>query len=269
VKPLQDKVAIITGASRPRGMGRAASLKLASLGAHVVVTDITPAASDQANLQAVAHEAESHGAKALAITVDVTDSAQVTACVAQTLAEFGRIDVLFNNAGVGRPGAGPFLEITPDNWNRTWQVNVMGMVHFCQAVIPVMLEQGGGSIINNSSLAGLGAIAGLSAYNASKHAVLGLTKSIAAEFGTQGIRCNAICPGVIDTDMGRYEVELYAELEGMSLEEAETWLLEPVAMKRWAQPTEVAEAVAFLAGPAASYITGIALPVAGGLPAGL
>lgn len=268
-KLLQDQVAIITGAGRPRGMGWATALKLAEKGAHVAITDITPTKEDRANLETAAAQVRQLGVQALAITVDVTDPAQVAACVKQTMATFGRVDILFNNAGVAEPGAGPFLEITPEGWNKTWQVNVMGMVHFCRAVIPVMLEQGGGSIINNASLAGLGVIGGLSAYTASKYAVIGLTKSIAAEYGAHGVRCNATCPGLIDTDMGRLEVQLYADMEGMSLEESEEWLTEPVAMKRWAQPAEVAEAVAFLASPAASYITGVALPVAGGLPAGL
>ena len=268
-KLLQDQVAIITGAGRPRGIGWATALKLAQEGAHVVVTDITPSAEDRANLETAASQVQELGVEALAITVDVTDQAQVAACVEKTMATFGRVDILFNNAGVAVPGAGPFLGITPEGWNETWQVNVMGMVHFCRAVIPIMLEQGGGNIINQASLAGLGVIGGLSAYTATKYAVIGLTKSIAAEYGAHGIRCNATCPGVIDTDMGRLEVQLYAEMEGMSLEEAEEWLIEPVAMKRWAQPAEVAEAVAFLAGPASSYITGVALPVAGGLPAGL
>ena len=268
-KLLQDQVAIITGAGRPRGMGWATALKLAQEGAHVVVTDITPTDGDRANLETAARQVEELGVQALAIPVDVTDQAQVAACVEQTMTTFGRVDILFNNAGVAAPGAGPFLEITPDGWNQTWQVNVMGMVHSCRAVIPIMLEQGRGSIINQASLAGLGVIGGLAAYTASKYAVIGLTKSIAAEYGAQGIRCNATCPGAIDTDMGRLEVQLYAEMEGMGLEEAEEWLIEPAAMKRWAQPREVAEAVAFLASPAASYITGVALPVAGGMPAGL
>ncbi|MFC2031228.1 SDR family NAD(P)-dependent oxidoreductase [Chloroflexota bacterium] len=269
MKALQDKVAVITGASRLRGMGRAAALKMAEQGAHVVVTDITPTEPDRARLAAVAAEALALGVRALAITVDVTQAAQVAACVERTVAEFERVDVLFNNAGVGEAGVGPFLEITPGSWDVSWQVNVMGMVNFCRAVIPVMLEQGGGSIINNSSLSGLGVIAGMAAYNTTKHAVIGFTKSIAAEFAEQNIRCNAVCPGVIDTDMGRMEVALFAELEQTDLQEAERLLLEPVAMKRWAQPAEVAAAVAFLASPAASYITGVALPVAGGLAAGL
>lgn len=266
---LKGKVAIVTGAGRPRGMGRAVSLKLAQQGAHVVVTDIVPTAEDQRNLESVAGEVRALGVKALGVPLDVTDPSQVDACLERTMEAFGHIDILFNNAGVGTPGVGPFLEITPERWNQTWQVNVMGMVHLCRAVIPGMVKQGGGSIVNNSSLAGLGVIAGMAAYSASKYAVIGLTKSIAAEFATDGIRCNAICPGMVRTDMGRQEIQWTADLEDMTPEEAEEWLLEPVAMKRWAEPEEVAEVVAFLVSSAASYLTGIAIPVAGGLPAGL
>jgi 3-oxoacyl-[acyl-carrier protein] reductase len=268
-KPLTGQVAIVTGAGRLRGMGRAAALKFAEQGAQVVVTDITPTDKDRANLEGVARDAEEFGIKALAVTVNVTDVAQVWACVEQTMAVFGRIDILFNNAGVWDPGTGPFLEITPNRWDETWQINVMGMVHFCQAVIPIMTEQGGGCIVNNASLAGLGVIADMAAYSVSKAAVVSLTKAIAAEFAAQSIRCNAVCPGIIDTDIGRQEVKWAARVGEMSLEAAESWLLEPVPMQRWAQPEEVAEVVAFLAGPGASYVTGVAVPVAGGLAAGL
>ncbi len=261
---LQGKVAIVTGAGRARGMGRAAAIALAQQGAQVAVTDITPTGEAAAGLEETAKLA-----RGIAIPADVTQPDQVRACVDQVLQTYGRIDILFNNAGVGAPGAGPFLEITLDRWQTTWEVNVMGMVHFCQAVIPIMVEQGGGSIINNASLAGLGAISGLSAYTASKFAVVGLTKSLADEFGPQGIRCNAVCPGVIDTDMGRKEVALFAKMEGVSEEEAERKLVDPVPLGRWGQPQEVAEAVVFLASDAASYISGVALPVAGGLAPGL
>ena len=262
--PLQGKVAIVTGAGKARGMGRATAIALAQRGARVVVTDITPTPEAAAGLKETARLAQG-----LAIPADITKQDEVRACVAKTVEEFGRVDILFNNAGVGAPGAGPFLEIAPDRWQLTWDVNVMGMVHFCQAVIPIMLEQRGGSIINNASLAGLGAIAGLSAYTASKFAVVGLTKALAAEFGPQGIRCNAVCPGVIDTDMGRKEVTLFAEMEGVSEEEAEKILIEPVPLGRWGKPQEVAEAVVFLASDAASYISGATLPVAGALAPGL
>jgi len=261
---LQGKVAIVTGAGKARGMGRAAAMELAAQGARVVVTDITPTPEAETGLQETARLAQG-----IAIPADITEQDQVRACVDQIMQAYGRVDILFNNAGVGAPGAGPFLEITPDRWQLTWDVNVMGMVHFCQAVIPVMVERGGGSIINNASLAGLGAIPGLSAYTASKFAVVGLTKSLAAEFGPQGIRCNAVCPGVIDTDMGRKEVTLFAEMEGISEEEAERMLVDPVPLGRWGQPQEVAKAVAFLASDASSYISGVALPVAGALAPGL
>lgn len=277
---LTGKVALVTGAGKTKGMGRAAALKLAAEGADVIVTDISKPCSeleidgvlkvgeDFAILENLVGEIEKLGSRALAIAVDVTNREQVTDCIEKAREHFGGIDILFNNAGTAI-GTGPFLEMTETQWDLSYSVNLKGMVHLCQNVIPLMIERGGGSIINNASLAGLGVIEEMAAYSATKFAVIGLTKAIATEFGKYHIRCNAVCPGLIRTDMGDAEIKIFAESWKCSLEEAEKKLTDPVPMGRWARPEEVAEVVTFLAGPAASYVTGIAMPVAGGLAAGL
>ena len=280
MKLLEGKVAIVTGAGRAKGMGRASALKLAGQGARVVVTDVARERKDLmiegllgigddfSALERLVAEIEALGSKAKAIAVDVTDTDQVQACVEKTCETFGGVDILFNNAGTA-VGVGSFMDISSENWDLSWQVNVKGMVAFCKAVIPSMMERGGGSIINNASMAGLGAEAGYGAYTVTKFAVVGLTKVIAAEFGRQNIRCNAICPGMILTDMGEEEIRFISMEKGISMEEARQFFGEVAAMGRAGQPEEVADVVAYLAGPRSGFLTGVALPVAGGLPLGI
>ncbi len=280
MKPLEGKVAIVTGAGRPKGMGRATALKLAEQGASVVVTDVarerkdleiegfTGIGDDFSALEGLVGEIEALGSKGLAMAVDVTDAKQIQACVDKACEAFGGVDVLFNNAGTA-VGVGPFLDIQSVNWDLSWQVNVKGMVEFCRAVIPKMIERGGGSIINNASMAGLGAMEGYGAYTVTKFAVVGLTKVIAAEFGRQGIRCNATCPGNILTNMGEEEIKFISLEKGVSEEEARNIFGEAAALGRAGQPEDVADVVAFLAGPHSRFLTGIALPVSGGMPKGL
>ncbi len=280
MKLLEGKVAIVTGAGRPKGMGRASALKLAEQGASVVVTDLARKRKDlmiegflgigdePAALEKVVSEIEALGSKGLAMAVDVTDTAQIQACVDRTCEAFGGVDILFNNAGTAI-GVGPFLDTLSENWDLSWQVNVRGMVEFCRAAIPKMIERGGGSIINNASMAGLGAEPGYGAYVVTKFAVVGLTKLLAAEFGDRNIRCNATCPGSILTDMGEEEITFIAMEKGIGREEAAKVFDEMAALGRAAQPEEVADVVAYLAGPRSAYLTGVALPVAGGMRPGL
>ena len=280
MKLLEGKVAIVTGAGRPKGMGRATALKLAEQGASVVVTDLARKRKDLmiegllgigeelAALEKVVSEIESLGSKGMAMAVDVTDIDQIRACVDKTCEAFGGVDILFNNAGTAI-GVGSFLDILSQNWDLSWQVNVKGMMEFCRAVIPKMIERGGGSIINNSSMEGLGATAGYGAYSVTKFAVVGLTKLLAAEFGPQNIRCNATCPGAILTDMGEEEITFIAMDKGIGQEEARKVFDEMAALGRAAQPEEGADVVAYLAGPRSGYLTGVALPVAGGMRPGL
>lgn len=278
MKPLEGTVAIVTGAGRPKGIGRATALRFAEHGAAVVVTDLCKkyegdwesygVGDDIRALEQLVGEIEARGSRGRAIAVDVTDRAQVQACVEQTLNDFGNIDILFNNAGTAI-GCGPFISMTEVQWRMSLEVNVTGIFHFSQLVLPSMLERGGGVIINTSSRAGLAASPMMAGYTASKFAVVGLTKAIAAEFGQFGIRCNCVCPGMVMTDMGDAEYEFYATMHGCTIEEAKARIAEATALKRGCTAEEVADVVAYLAGPASAYLTGVALPVDGGMSGGL
>ena len=278
MKPLEGKVAIVTGAGRPKGIGRATALRLAEHGANVVVTDLCRkyegdlafygVSDDWAQLQRVAGEIETRGTRGLAYRVDVTKRNEIETCVEETMATFGRIDILFNNAGTA-VGVGPFLAMTQQQWDLSLNVNITGMFHFCQLVIPKMIDSGGGVIVNTSSTAGLGAGELMCGYHTTKFAVVGFTKAIAAEFGQFGIRCNTICPGMVDTDLGDSEYEFISQMEGITIEEARRRAAEKIALRRQCPPEEVADVVAYLCGPSASYLTGVALPIAGGMAPGL
>jgi 3-oxoacyl-[acyl-carrier protein] reductase len=263
---VKDLVAIVTGAGHPLGIGAATARRLAADGVRVVVCDL-PKTREQ--LESLTVDVEAANGTALAIIVDITKPEQVQACVDETLQTFGQLDILFNNAGVGI-GSAEYLETTREAWDLSLAVNVMGTADFCRAVLPVMQTGGGGVIINNASLAGLGSIIGMPAcYTASKHAVVGLTKTIAQEFAKDNIRCVAVCPGSVKTQMYDPIIEAHMENNNYSREEAEAIEVSPIALGYSAEPSEVADVVAFLASPAASYITGVSLPVAGGMPHGL
>jgi len=278
MKSLDGKVAIVTGAGRPKGIGRSTALRLAELGATVVVTDLCKkyegdlafygVGDDWAQLQRVVGEIEARGSRGLACKVDVTRREEIAACVEEAATRFGGVDILFNNAGTA-VGVGAFLSMTQPQWDLSLSVNVTGMFHFCQLAIPKMIERGGGVIVNTSSTAGLGAGDLMCGYHTSKFAVVGFTKAIAAEFGPFGIRCNAVCPGMVDTDLGDMEYEFISQMEGITIEEARQRAAQKIALRRQCAPDEVAEVVAWLCTPAAGYLTGVALPIAGGMPPGL
>ncbi len=276
-RALEGKVALITGARSPKGMGFAAALKLAEAGADIVMTtrtdgDITQELNVLGDerfdaFKALVAKVEAHQVRCLALPMDVAEADQVAAVTARAAAEFGGIDILFNNAGTAFGAA--FTDTTPAMFQEAFDVNVQGLIRTSQAVIPSMIERGGGVIINNASIYGLGAAPFVSAYVMTKHAIVGLSKTMALELGEVGIRVNAICPGMVLTEMGDKEYELIAQLEGCTIEEARDGLAQQNALKRGAQPEEVAELVAFLSTTAASFITGAAIPVAAGQPAGL
>jgi NAD(P)-dependent dehydrogenase (short-subunit alcohol dehydrogenase family) len=255
---LDGKVAIVTGAGSLNGIGAATVRRLIGDGAIVYATD---RAADGCRTVA-----EATGAHARA--VDVTDRTQIDACVTAVLAEHGRLDILVNNAGI-TAGAKPFLEITDADWQTSFAVNVKGTADFCQAAIPAMIERGEGCIVNLSSMAGIGAQRAFGAYTASKHAIIGLTKTIAAEFGPQGLRCTAVCPGFIASDMHEGVNRRLAAEQGLELEDFKARRYETVALRRAGTPDEVAALIGFLCGPGGAYITGVAMPVTGGVQLGL
>ena len=248
---LIGKVAIVTGASA--GIGRAAAFALAAQGAKVVVADVDVTRGEQ-----VASDINDKGGTAVFVRADVSDDTSVAALVAETVAQFGGLDVAFNNAGIeGTPA--PTAECTPENWQRTLAVNLTGVWSCMRHEIPRMLERGGGSIVNMSSVAGLVGFATTPAYTASKHGVVGLTKTAALDYAEQGIRVNAVCPGVIDTEM----VERFTG--GQPEAEAAMVATEPVG--RLGRPEEIADTVVWLCSDRSSFVTGQAIAVDGGFVA--
>ena len=207
---LEDKVAIVTGAAG--GIGTAITLALAEEGARIVVCDLASRRDD--GLAPLADVISDRGGEAIAMAVDVSRKADIKAAVAATLEAWSGVDILVNNAGT-TAGAGPFLEITDADWQLSFVVNLKAPADFAQAVIPEMRRRGGGAILNIASTAGLGASASFGAYTATKHGLVGLSKTIAAEFGRDGIRCNAVCPGFVRTEMHLGATRRLAAQEGI------------------------------------------------------
>ena len=270
---LKGKVALVTGAGFERGIGRASSLALARLGATVIVTDlarpswqneaaISPASRDEGGLHDLVAQIKSEGGAAAQYALDVSDEGEVNARVAEIIGQHGGIDVLFNNAGTPA-GLGPFLQSTTKQWEHSFNVNVIGMVNVCRAAIPSMIERGGGSIVNTASIAGITGVGLYAPYVAAKHAVVGLTRSLANEFGKQNIRVNCVCPGIIDTVMNDAQIRFMMDFMNADREAVLQYQAELASLNRTGKPEEVAEAVAWLASSAASYVTGAALPVSG------
>jgi 3-oxoacyl-[acyl-carrier protein] reductase len=275
MKPLSGKVAIVTGASAPHGIGRAIALRLAKDGASVVITDVvgerTVDGSTNQNMDlmnATVAEIEKMDGQADAMPLDVTDEDDIARAINAIKARFGHVDILVNNAG-SLAGSDDFLATTPAQWLSSFQVNLLGPMMLSQAVIPDMRAAGGGAIINIGSTGSLGAEAGFGAYTAMKHALIGMTKTVAAEFGADGIRCNAVCPGYIMTDMHAAANARLACENSQTVAQIQVQRYANVALRDAGTPQDVANAVAYLAGPEAAYITGISLPVAGGVPFGI
>ena len=248
---LQDRVAIVTGASA--GIGRATALAFAREGARVSLADV-----DAERGEKVVAEVVEIGSDACFTATDVSDAGSVAALVDATVDRFGRLDYAFNNAGIEGAQA-PTGDCTIENWNHVIAVNLTGVFLCMHAEIPRMLESGGGVIVNNSSVAGLVGFAGIPAYTASKHGILGLTKTAALEYAAQGVRVNAVCPGVIDTEMiDRFTHDDPAAREGLLT-------TEPIG--RLGGPSEIADAVVWLCSDRSSFVTGHALAVDGGFVA--
>jgi NAD(P)-dependent dehydrogenase (short-subunit alcohol dehydrogenase family) len=244
------KVALVTGGAS--GIGRASAQLFAKEGASVVVSDVALEGGQQ-----TVRLIEEDGGEASFVEADVSKAAQVEALVRRPVEAHGRLDYAFNNAGIEGRMATNTADYPEEDWDRVIGVNLKGVWLCMKHEIAQMLKQGGGSIVNNSSVEGLVGLEGTSAYAASKHGVVGLTKTAALEYAQSGIRVNAVCPGLIRTPM----VERYTE--GDAETEAQ-WaaIFEPVG--RMGSAEEVAEAVVWLCSEAASFVTGHAMAVDGG-----
>lgn len=246
MKLLQDKVALVTGASR--GIGKAIALRLAAEGANIAFTDL----KEDDNMHAVVKEIEALGVKAKGYASNAADLSQTLQTVEAVAADFGRIDVLVNNAGITKDGL--LLKMTEEQWDAVINVNLKSVFNFTKAVQPLMLKQRSGSIINLSSVVGVSGNAGQANYSASKAGIIGFTKSIAKEIGSRNIRCNAIAPGFIITDM-----------TGQLPEEVRQAWAEKIPLKRGGTPEDVANVCLFLACDMSSYVSGQVLHVCGGM----
>jgi NAD(P)-dependent dehydrogenase (short-subunit alcohol dehydrogenase family) len=272
---LSGKVALVTGASAPNGIGRAIAHRLADSGASVIVTDIAgefwigDEVYDRSSLlESLVVYLKIKGCSAIWLNLDVTNAEEIDRCIETALNEYGHIDILVNNAG-SIVGANNFLSTTPAQWEISFRVNILGPMMLSKAVIPQMRENSGGRIINIGSTGSLGAEPGFGAYTAMKHALVGMTKTLAAEFGVDGILCNTVCPGYICTDMHNAANTRLAAESGLSIEEIKNHRYANVAVRSAGTPKDVADAVAYLAGPNSAYVTGINLPVSGGVPFGI
>lgn len=243
---LANKVAIITGAAG--GMGKADALLFAKEGAKVAVTDM-----QEDKLQEVVREIVANGGEAIGFKQDVASEEDWIRVATETVAKFGKIDILVNNAGVS--DSTPFLDQTVENWEKIMSINVTSVFLGQKHVIPHMIEAGGGSIINISSIAGLTGGSGTGPYTASKGAVRLLTKATAVDYAKHNIRANSIHPGYIETPM---TVDLLKD------ESMRQWFLSQTPIPRLGKPEDIASGALFLASDESSYITGVELPIDGG-----
>lgn len=251
---LRGKCALVTGAGS--GIGEAIARVFASAGARVVVADVNEDTGNQ-----TASTIKSEGGAAEYRQLDVGDEARCRSLAAEVLERHGRLEVLVNNAGVGHVGT--ILQTESNDLDRLYRVNVRGVFHLCKAFLPSMIQAGGGNIINLASIGGILAVRDRLAYCVTKFAVVGLSKSIALDHAKQGIRCNCLCPGRVETPFVAARLQEYPDPEAAYREMASTQALE-----RMAKPLEIAHAALYLASDESAFVTGASFHIDGGWSAG-
>jgi len=247
MKLLENKIAIVTGASR--GIGEAIAIKLAEHGAHVAFTYL----SSEEKALALESKLKGFGVKAKAYKSNAAVYADCEALVNDVTKEFGTVDVCVNNAGISKDNL--LLRLTPEQWDEVIDVNLKSVYNMTKQVIRPMMKAKKGSIVNMSSIIGISGNAGQSSYAASKAGIIGFTKSVAKELGSRNIRCNAIAPGFVETDMTHY----LKEGDGAKK------FLESIPLNRFGKAEEIADTTLFLASDMSSYITGQVISICGGL----
>ena len=251
---LDGKSCIVTGAGS--GIGAAIADLLAKAGGTIFVADIGKPAADETVKRIIAA-----GDKAEAVVVDVASETSCRALVDHVIAKTGKVDVLVNNAGIGHVGT--ILTTAPEDMQRMWSINLMGAYFLSKLVLPGMIKAGKGSIINLGSIAGVTVMEDRLAYVVTKHAIVGLTRAMAMDHGTTGVRINAICPGRVQTPFVEARMKEYPDPVKF-----EKQLSAPHAMKRMAQPAEIASMALYLAADESSFVTGATMLVDGGYTAG-
>lgn len=250
---LDGKVAVITGAAG--GQGQAAARLFAEEGARLVMTDI-----DEEGAEKTAEEIRDAGGEAISLKTDVSREKDVAEMIRAAVDEFGALDVLFNNAGVGYSAAdrltmASVVDTPEEDWDTILAINLKGVAMGCKHAIPVMVENGGGAIVNNASINALVALSGADAYTAAKGGIVALTRVLAVDWGPSGVRVNCICPGGVDTAMIAPAV---ADAEVLG------FMRESTPLGRLARPEEIARVALFLASDEASFMNGAIVPVDGG-----
>ena len=258
---IKGKVALVTGGNK--GIGKASAIEMAKEGCNLII-----AGRNEADLAATDKELQAVGAKTLAVAADLEKAEEVERLVSKAFEVFGQVDILFNNAGHSH--ATTPIDATDEEWRSQLDIHLMACVRTCRLIIPKMREQKWGRIINMSSMYGIAPGSGVADYNAAKAAVLNYTRSIGMYYSKDGICANAICPGLIHTEIwDRFADNLGAGLGKTREEILSSAAAQASSIKRYARPEEVGKVVAFLASESASYITGCAIQVDGGALAGI